>query len=239
MDSILTIRDMAEFLKMNERTVLRMAQTGAIPAAKIGSQWRFKRELIDRWLDTKMLGTDKGMPSKSVRAAPLFPPLTELMDGCLIRLNLKASNKTEVLTHLVEPLVEAGYLANGDELLSRLVERERLMTTALGDGVAFPHPRKPQEGPFDTARLVIGVSQHGVDYEALDGKPVHVFFLICAPDDSTHLRIMAQLTRTVRGVDVVGRLLKAKSGEEVVALFHEWDQQLSGSPRLRGEERLQ
>jgi PTS system nitrogen regulatory IIA component len=230
MDSILTVREMARFLKMNERTVLRMAQASVIPAAKIGNQWRFKRELIDRWLDERMLPASDKQSLGPVHCTPRFPPLTEMVDKRLVKLELEASDKKEILAQLVDLLVAAHHLRRGDDFLHRLMKRENLMTTALGDGVAFPHARNPQDCPFDAPMLVVGVSRCGVDYDALDGKPVHILFLICASDDSTHLRIMAQLTRVVRTMDVVRLLLETKSNEEVVDLFREWDRHLASLP---------
>jgi excisionase family DNA binding protein len=235
MDSILTLKEMAQILKMNERTVLKMAQTGAIPAAKIGSQWRFKRELVDRWLEDAMLGKPETLRRGATPAQVVLTPVTEMLDERLVKLDLEDSNKTEVLAELVRLLVDTGYLERTDDYLSKLLDREKLMTTALGDGVAFPHPREPQASLFERPRIVVGISPQGVDYDSLDGKPVHVLFLICASDDSAHLRILALLTRIIRSTDVVGELVKVKSKEATIELFARWDQQLFALPGLTGK----
>ena len=243
MDDILTVKEVAQLLKMNERTVLKMAQTGAIPAAKIRSQWRFKRELVDRWLEDKMLGQRRDLARATASTATMWTPLPEVLDNRLVKLDLTASTKKEALAQLVQLLVDVERLKRADGFLRKLLEREQLMTTALGDGVAFPHPREPQPDLFDPAKVVTGISPRGVDYDALDGKPVHVFFLICASDDSTHLRVMAQLTRIIRGRDVVGKLLRAKSNDEVIELFAQWDRESApgtGSQRvLTGSEEIE
>jgi excisionase family DNA binding protein len=226
MDSILTLKEMAQILKMNERTVLKMAQTGAIPAAKIGSQWRFKRELVDRWLEEAMLGTADRPHGGPVSGRIVLTPVTEMLDARLVKLDLESSIKTEVLDELVQLLAETGHLDSADDFLRKLVDRERLMTTALGDGVAFPHPREPQGSLFERPKIVVGISAPGVDYDSLDGKPVHVLFLICASDDRAHLRILALLTRVIRSTDVVRQLLKAKSTDDVIELFARWDREL-------------
>jgi len=234
MDDILTLKEMAQILKMNERTVLKMAQTGAIPAAKIGSQWRFRRDLIDRWLEEAMLGNAETLRHGGEPAQFVLTPVTEMLDERLVKLNLESSNGKDALAELVQLLAGAGHLERADSFLDKLLDREKLMTTALGDGVAFPHPREAQGDLFERPKVVVGISSRGVDFDSLDGEPVHVVFLICASDDRTHLSILAMLTRVVRVADVVGQLLQAKSKGEVIELFTQWDRQLltlTGSAR--------
>jgi excisionase family DNA binding protein len=235
MDSILTLKEMAQILKMNERTVLKMAQTGAIPAAKIGSQWRFKMDLVDRWLEDAMLGRQGTSATSTVQRTIPAMAIAQMLDERLVKLELERTSKTEVLAELVRLLVKAGYLEQADGFLRKLLDREELMTTGLGDGVAFPHPREPQSSLFEQPRLAVGLSSRGIDYDALDGRPVHALFLICASDDRAHLRILALLTSIVRAVDVVGDLLKAGSEKEVTELFDRWDRQLLALPGLTGE----
>ena len=234
MDDILTLKEMAQILKMNERTVLKMAQIGAIPAAKIGSQWRFRRDLIDRWLEEAMLGNAETLRHGGQPRQFVLTPVTEMLDECLVKLDLKSSAKKDALAELVQLVAGAGHLEQADSFLSKLLDREKLMTTALGDGVAFPHPREAQGDLFEHPKVVVGISSRGVDFDSLDGKPVHVVFLICASDDRTHLSILAMLTRVVRVADVVGQLLQAKSKGEVIEQFTHWDRQLltvTGSAR--------
>lgn len=236
MDSILTLKEMAQLLKMNERTVLKMAQTGAIPAAKIGSQWRFKRELVDHWLDDRMLGKAERATRLAAPDTTVLTPLPDMLDERLVKLDLEGSNKEEVLAQLVQLLVESHYLERADIFLRKLLEREKLMTTALGEGVAFPHPRQPQGSLFGRPKVVVGLSLRGVDYDALDGEPVHLFLLICAPDVSSQLRILAQLTRVIRCTDAVQQLLNAGLRQEVVELFGKWHRQLLTPPDSTGQK---
>jgi PTS system nitrogen regulatory IIA component len=235
MDEILTVKEMAQFLKMNERTVLKMAQAGAIPAAKIGGQWRFKRELVDRWLDDKM-GAATGEPARETQpSAGAATSLAAMLDERLVTLDIAGSTKRDVLNQLVQLLVSSGHLELPDVFLQKLLDREQLMTTGLGGGVAFPHPREPQRDLFDRPKVVVGISTGGVDYAALDGRPVHVFFLICAPDDGTHLWTMARLSHIFRGADAVAQLLRAQSPADVVELLARWDSRVSALPGFAKE----
>ncbi len=235
MDEILTVKEMAQFLKMNERTVLKMAQTGAIPAAKIGGQWRFKRGLVDRWLDDKMCARAMEPARGMETSAGAAMSLAEMFDERLVALDIAGSTKRDVLNQLVQILVGSGHLERADVFLQKLLDRERLMTTGLGGGVAFPHPREPQRDLFDRPMVAIVISPEGVEYDAIDGRPVHVFFLICAPDDGTHLWTMARLSHIFRGTEAVARLLSAQSPTEVVELLARWDSRLSALPGFAKE----
>jgi len=235
MDEILTVKEMAQFLKMNERTVLKMAQAGAIPAAKIGGQWRFKRELVDRWLEDKM-GAPVAEPARGTEpSAGAATSLAEMLDERVVTLDIAGSTKRDVLNQLVQLLVGSGYLERPDLFLQKLLDREQLMTTGLGGGVAFPHPREPQRDLFDRPMVAIGISTEGIEYDAIDGRPVHVFFLICAPDDGTHLWTMARLSHMFRGTDAVAQLLSAQSPGRVIELLARRDSHVSALPGFAKE----
>jgi len=108
--------------------------------------------------------------------------------------DLKASDKTEVLSELVAPVAQAFPDVDPGKALRVLMDRENLGTTGIGDGVAIPH------GKMDSLKeivIVAGRSRGGVDFEALDHKPCRIFFLVLAPEHvaGMHLRILAQISR--------------------------------------------
>jgi len=133
-----------------------------------------------------------------------------------MNLSVRAGTKREVLSQLVEPLERSGRLPKAGPFLNSLVNRERLASTAVGGGVALPHPRTPVRGLFREPAIAMGISREGVDFASVDGKPVHVFFLICATSEEEHLRLMAQLSYLIRRPGIVQRLRECTSGKEVV-----------------------
>ena len=225
MSDILTARDVAELLRLNERTVLRLAQTGKIPAAKIARRWRFHRDLINNWLEQQM----RQMPTEELdRLAGAAPAsATDTLDPALISLDLRARRRAEVLRELVELLVQAGQVDSGEALVQSLLRREELMSTALGGGVAIPHPRHPVPELVRRAVCVVGRSGEGISFGALDGERTRLFFLLCAPNDRQHLRLVARLTRLLREQDCVGRLLAAKTAEDLIACIAEREHAMS------------
>jgi len=217
-DEIMTLGEVAKYLHLAERTVLRMAQRGEIPAAKVASQWRFVRPLVREWLVAQMQalpGLPLGGASGSKHA---LLPLTEVLRPQLMTLNLQPGPKESIFRQLLAPLLKARFAQNTNRLLVGLVERERLMTTAVGHGIAIPHPRRPMPGMFSEPAIAMGICPEGTDFDAIDDQLVHVFFLICATRIEIHLQLMAEVSWLSRQ-NVVSELKGVSGPEEVAAVI--------------------
>jgi mannitol/fructose-specific phosphotransferase system IIA component (Ntr-type) len=147
--------------------------------------------------------------------------LSELISPAHIKLNLTGPNTDALLGELVEQIPQ---LANQPEarqtLLRALQERERLHSTGIGDGVALPHARNVLPGLVD--RPVIVFARHdGLEYGAIDGRPVRLFFLLVAPTVTAHLAVLARISRVLRDAKLRQDLLTADSGKKVVSLIRE------------------
>jgi fructose-specific phosphotransferase system IIA component len=144
--------------------------------------------------------------------------LSKFCDESLIVFDLKADNKDGVIDELVG-LVGASKMVNdADQLLADVKEREDLVTTGVGYGVAFPHAKtRSVKGIV----IAFGRSQDGIDFNAMDHKPVHLFFLIAAPEDAigAHLNVMARLSYLMKSEDNREKLMKASSPGDVLALI--------------------
>jgi len=212
---VMTLREVADYLRLAEKSVLRMAQTGRIPAAKIASQWRFMRTLVNDWLASQMALPPTIRRPGDVAPPQSLPPLGELFQTRLMNLAVRPGTKKEVLAGLVEPLECSGFLKNAQPFLNSLNRREMLASTAVAPGIAFPHPRTPIRGLFQEPAIAFGRCPEGTDFNALDRNPVHLFFLICASSEEVHLRLMAQLSYLIRRGDVIDRLKSAQSADDV------------------------
>ncbi len=133
----------------------------------------------------------------------------------LINLDLKAKSKEEVIRELVALAARSKLVKDEKELLSAVLEREKLVTTGVGYGVAFPHAKtKATRGVV----IAFGRSKSGLDFEAMDKKPVSLFFLIAAPEDAigAHLNVMAQLSFIMKDEKNRKRFLEVKSPGELL-----------------------
>ena len=126
-NEVMTLTETAEYLQLSEKTVLRMCQKGEIPGAKIASQWRFMRSVLRDWLAGQMQTIQMSRLKKF--AQPLS--LHELMSPDLIILDIQPDSKIPVLKQLVAPLKKTAFARNPQVLLKSLIERERMMTTAI------------------------------------------------------------------------------------------------------------
>ncbi len=133
----------------------------------------------------------------------------------LIRLELQSESKNEAICELVNLAARSKLVRDEKELLSAVLEREKLVTTGVGYGVAFPHAKtKATRGVV----ISFGRSKNGIDFEAMDKKPVYLFFLIAAPEDAigAHLNVMAQLSFIMKDEKNRKRFAEVKSPGEVL-----------------------
>jgi PTS system nitrogen regulatory IIA component len=148
-----------------------------------------------------------------------------LTSEALVAPDLAGADKTAVLRELAQHLAASHASIEPDRLVEVLWERERLGSTAIGDGIAIPH------GKLAGLTGVIGAfGRHpaGVDFESLDGSPTHLFFLLVAPEDSVgqHLKALARVSRLLKDRAFRERLLTAADRAELFRLIREEDEKL-------------
>jgi len=231
LEEILTARETAQFLKMNERTVLKLASEGKIPAAKIGRRWRFERNLIIEWLESRM----RSMPNHELaglenRVEKPRDPLLGVLHPEAVNLELASRSRRGVIRELVDMLVATGVVTDKKALCEAVLERESLATTGVGEGVAFPHPRKPSGQYVQQSAVAFGRSSPGVDFGAVDGEPTNLFFLVCTPDEGAHLKILARLNRIMRSSALKRELMEAGTSEEAIRCVRREEERLGLIP---------
>lgn len=142
-----------------------------------------------------------------------------------ILVDLQAKGKEEAVREIVRSLKDAGQVADGDfeGVVRAILGREELGSTGIGQGVAVPHTRHPT-----VQRLVgtVALSKHGVDFAALDGEPVNIFFLLISPPNQPgdHLRALENISRHLKDEKFVASLRQAKSRDAVAEVLQHADQ---------------
>jgi PTS system nitrogen regulatory IIA component len=137
--------------------------------------------------------------------------------------DLKAQNKKGVLEEIVVPVAELAKVSQED-LVKVLLERERLGSTGIGGGIGIPHGKMKD---LESLVLGFGLSRKGVDFESLDGKPAHIFFLLITPENSTglHLKLLARISRILKNEPFKDRLLGAADRDEILGIIKEEDEE--------------
>ena len=136
--------------------------------------------------------------------------------------DLKAKDKKGILEELVSPLVETTGI-DQEILVKVLIERERLGSTGIGGGVGIPHGKLVD---LKSITLGVGISRCGVDFESMDGKPTHIFFLLLTPENSTglHLKLLARVSRLLKKGPFKESLLQALDRDEIYHAISEEDE---------------
>lgn len=145
------------------------------------------------------------------------PQLDQLIDPSRI-VDLQAVNKEQALKELVDVMAESPHVTDSKALLEKILEREKLISTGVGIGVALPHVKIPSVRDFVVA---IGRSQRGLDFQSLDDKPVHIVVMIGANDSQSgeFLKLMAKIVLRLKDKEFRRRVLLAKTPEDIRDLF--------------------
>lgn len=137
-----------------------------------------------------------------------------LSEGRVVALD--PQDKDSCLERMVQVLVGAPEIGDPDALLKAILERESILSTGIGFGIAVPHAKIPSVSSFVMA---LGVAKQGIDYDSMDGNPVHIVVMIAGPDgqQDQYLRILAKVTLLLRNDGVRERLLSGSPAEAVAA----------------------
>jgi len=148
--------------------------------------------------------------------------ILDLLQPSAMTAELKANTKKGALEELVELLVKDGRVKDGAAAVQILLEREKLGSTGIGQGIAIPHAKTDQAKGVVAA---FGLSRKGVAFDSLDGDPVHIVFLLIAPPDAaaTHLKALARISRMLKDKFFRQSLRDAKTTEEILRLIREED----------------
>jgi fructose-specific phosphotransferase system IIA component len=141
-------------------------------------------------------------------------------------MSLVSKNKEEVLDEMVELISRTNKIKEIDKIKEAVRDRENLCSTGFESGVAIPHPRQGQPDIVEDVVVAFGRSDDGIDFDALDGQPVYLFFMLAAPDDQKHLRVLARLSRMLKDEEFRLKLLEVDTPSEVLNILKEREEQL-------------
>ncbi len=169
-DNILTIDEVAKYLRVSERTVYEWAQKGEIPSGKIGTVWRFKKSEIEKWVNDRLGSSKVDVVDVSVQLKNILSP-----DRIVF---LNHTTKHDALIQLTDNLATAPQVKDAAELQKEILKRESLMSTSVGRGIAIPHVRLAS---VTDLVLSVGISKVDIiDFEPVDDVPVRLLFMIAA-----------------------------------------------------------
>ena len=203
-DDILTIEEVAKYLRVSERTVYDWAQKGEIPAGKIGTVWRFKRSEIEKWVNERLSSNTKPEEVNTpVRVRNILSPERIVF--------INRTTKHDALVELATNLATAPQIKDEKELVSGILQREELMSTAVGRGIAIPHVRLTS---VTDLVMSVGICKNDIiDFQPVDDVPVRLLIMIAAAHNqhTYYLQTLSYFSSKLKNKELRDALLATTS----------------------------
>ena len=213
-DDILTIEEVAKYLRVSERTVYDWAQKGEIPSGKIGTVWRFKKSEIEKWVNDRLSSSSKPVvPGDQIQVKNILSP-----DRIIF---LNHSTKHDALLELANNLSTAPQVKMSSELSVEILKREELMSTAIGRGIAIPHVRLSS---VTDLVMSVGISKCDIiDFQTIDDVPVRILFMIAAAynQHAYYLQTLSFFSSKIKNKELREALLNVNDPMEAYKLLTE------------------
>ena len=211
----LTLRQAASYLGVSDATARRWIGERGLPVHKVSERLYLNAIELWEWAVEQGVTVSRSLLDHARRAPDEVPPMSHLLRAGGIFYDIEAIAKGDVLREFVErlPLPPEQDRAT---LLSVLEAREAMGSTGIGDGIAIPHVRNPIVLHLDQPFVTLGLLHHPVDFEAVDGQPVHALFVVVSPTVPVHLRILAQLGFLLRDDTLRDMVRQRVPAEEIL-----------------------
>jgi PTS system nitrogen regulatory IIA component len=225
---------LAAYLHLTPPQVMRLADRGRVPGRKVAGKWRFSQAEIHHWMEDRLgLSAESELVkvetvierSAQVAGDEAFT-VAAMLPLDAIAAPLAAKTRSRVITSMSNLAADTGLLWDPERVAEAVRERENLHPTALGNGVALMHPRRPMPGILGEAFLALGKTEQGIPFGGTGLSDI--FFLILSTDDRTHLRVLARLSRLIADGDLLDDIRAAGSPIAVHEAVIEHEQRLIG-----------
>jgi nitrogen PTS system EIIA component len=211
---LLTVREAAALLKATERQIYRWVDEEEIPFERVRDQVRFNRSDLLEWATSRRLPVSLEAFDAGLDPEDRAPSLAQAIRIGGVHRDVVATDREAALRAVVG-LTPMPASLDREFLVEVLVAREQTSSTAIGDGIAIPHVRQPIVAPGARATVSVSHLRTGLPFDAPDGKPVQILFLIVSPTVRTHLQMLAHLARALLDAGFRGALERREGAEEL------------------------
>jgi nitrogen PTS system EIIA component len=224
----LKMKDVMEILQAPEKDVLKMIKDSGLPAHSINHQYMFNKQEIKEWVIKNGIKIHKRFLDLKPGDMPVSVAGLVKKGGILY--GVKGRNSSGVLSYCSAQMKFPPELTQ-EQVLSSLIQREEMMPTAVGHGIAIPHPRNPIVTDIQNESITVCLPAHPVPYSAMDGEPVHTMFIVLSANPGRHLEILAKLLYLCQQPDFTA-LLKNKSPEaDIIAYIEKAEAQIGAKKK--------
>lgn len=226
MHTIMTISELARMLSTAPGTVERWIRQGRMPVRKKGDICEFSRSALEKWADTNHMKFTMDLPgAKTPTEAPVISLRTAMESGGVVY-DVEGETVPAVLGSAVSHMDCIDGVERKNRVLRSLMDREEMMSTGIGKGVAVPHPRTPLLDAGIPALITPCFLKSPVDFNALDRRPVFVLFILIAPSAKHHLHLLARLSFCLRNDDFIAVLRRTPERDLFLKFIDEFEDRM-------------
>jgi nitrogen PTS system EIIA component len=232
------LASLAEYLHVTLAHASKLAERGRIPGRKVTGQWRFSRSEINRWIESQLgdANPNEMAPVLQVVQSPAFDSstpttLAEMLPLEAIAKPLLARTRQSVIDAMVRLAAGTGMLWDEVRMRDAVRDREELHSTALDNGVALLHPRRPLPAILEAPLLALGVTSTAIPFGDARGRETDVFFLVCSIGDRGHLRTLARLGKFLSDASALDDLRSAESAFDLRERFVAHEERIFGESK--------
>lgn len=211
----LTVRDVAKFLNVSEKTVYRWINQNGIPAYRLNDQYRFNRAEIVEWAISRKINVSEEIFQEPEIEISLMPNLSDALQMGGIFYRLEGKDKETALRSVIE-VIRIPDEVDREFLYRVMMAREAQASTGIGDGIAIPHVRNPIVLNVSKPTVSLCFLENPIEFDALDGKPVHTLFTLISPTTRAHLHLISRLAFALRDPKFSEVVLRKGLREEII-----------------------
>lgn len=211
----LTVQDVAGLLKVSEKTVYRWINEKSLPGYRVSGQYRFNRAELLEWATSRKIQVSPEIFQEPESSTTPLPGLVDALQAGGIFYRLAGTDKESVLRSVAEHM-RLPEEVDREFLLRVLLAREALASTGIGDGIAIPHVRNPIVLHVNKPMISLCFLEKPVDFDALDGKPVHALFSLISPTVRAHLHLLSRLAFGIRDAGFRDAVARQASRDEIL-----------------------
>lgn len=233
MSKDLDVDQLAVYLHLTPPQVRRLADRDQLPGRRVGGEWRFSEAEVQTWLEERIgasnleeLGKMQATVDRWSDVDSESVELSRLLLPQAIAVPLEARTRGSVIRTICKMAESTGLLWDATRMTEAVLAREELHPTALDNGVALLHPRRPQSSILAEPLLALGVTSQPLPFGNKSGHLTDVFFLICSTDDRVHLQVLAKISRLLSGTDFLDSLRQCESAQDAHRLVTRFELEL-------------
>lgn len=210
----LKLKDIIALFNVPEKTITQWIRERGMPAYKIKNQYFFNKAEVSEWVLSKNIAVSENIFNLNLTGTPVS--ISRLIRRGGVFRSIQGNNIEDIIGNIVNVIAIPAGLTK-ETVKASLLQREEMMSTAVGNGIAFPHPRNPIISDVDDEGISICFLDQKINYNAIDRKPVGILFIIISSNAKRHLDILSKISFLCKQDDFIALLQGKPGADEIIA----------------------